>query len=365
MRLAWKTKYCPRGIQCEQRKEIDILKKLRHRHVIKLMGTYTQGPLLGLLLAPVAGSDLHTFMEDIDILHEGLSAGERCEIDDTQMMKRLDYLCPDTDGGSDLYNATVSRLSTCFGCLTGVIAYVHGQRIRHKDVKPSNILLSHKGLWLADFGISSDFSALSISQSEAVERGTPKYFAPEVALYDRSGRPADMFSLGCVFLELVALIRGIPLVELRKLRPEQNGSFQANLDHKASWFALLKSRNTRIQHVLCEVESMISTNPSSRPSASRLDRHLSIIAQFGGSRSVSLHGPCCDPQRFLDEIDHMSMEIEHLKLEILERDRYIDQLTCSDQPALPRPPLGENRPMMTQYNRLSESLEGNEVSYGR
>jgi serine/threonine protein kinase len=339
------------------------LKNLSNRRVIKLIGTYTQGSLLGLLLAPVAGSDLHTFMEDIDILRERLRAGKTCEIDDTQMMKRLDYFCPDTDDGSDLYNATVSRLSTCFGCLTGVIAYVHGQRIRHKDVKPSNILLSHNGLWLADFGISSDFSALSISQSESVERGTAKYFAPEVALYDRSGRPADIFSLGCVFIELVALIRGIPLIELRKLRPEQNNSLQANLDHKASWFALLKSRNTRTQHVLCEVESMISENPCLRPSASRLDKHLSIIVQFGGNRSVSLHSPCCDPQRFLDKVAHMYMEIEHLKLEILERDRYIDRLTCSDQPPLPRPPMGENRPTTNRENNLLYFLEEREISY--
>jgi serine/threonine protein kinase len=350
MRLAWKTKYCPRGIGFEQQKEIEILKKLRHRHIIELMGTYTHGPFLGLLLSPVAGCDLHIFMEDIDIIRERLRAGEACEIDDTPMMRRLDYICPDTDGGSDLYNAAVLRLSTCFGCLTGVMTYVHGQRIRHKDVKPSNILLSHDGLWLADFGISSDFSELSISQSEDIERGTPKYFAPEIALYDTSGRPADIFSLGCIFLELVALIRGIPRTELQKLRPEQNGSFQANLENRASWYELLKSRNVRIQHLLCEIDPMISTDPRARPSASRLDRHLSIIAQFGGSRSASLHGPCCDRERHLNELDKMSAEIEYLKLELQGRDDYIDQFRRLDQPAIPRPPFGENRSAATQVH---------------
>lgn len=110
---------------------------------------------------------------------------------------------------------------------------------------------------------------MSSSQSEGVERGTPKYFPPEIASFERSGRPADIFSLGCIFLEMVALTSGIPLRDFKDLRPEQNGSFQANLKHKDSWFALLKSpgRNVQIQHLLCEIESMIDIDPRWRPLA--------------------------------------------------------------------------------------------------
>jgi serine/threonine protein kinase len=357
MRLAWKTNYCSRGIRPEQRKEIDILKGLSHHHIVSLMGTYTQGLFFGLLLAPVAVCNLLTFMTDIDELQERLANGESCTIDDTQMMRRLDELCPDTGGGSNLHYTAVSRLSSCFGCLVGVINYVHAERIRHKDVKPSNILLSNRGMWLADFGISSDFSALSSSQSEAVDRGTLQYFAPEVASYEKSGRAADIFSLGCIFLEMVALLESVPLCEFKKLRPEQNGSFQANLKHKASWFVLLKSHNLQLQHLLCEIESMIDTEARSRPLAFQLDRHLSIIAQFGGNHSRPLHGPCCARERFIDQLETMTAEIQDLQLAVMQRDEYIDELIEARPPSkpqssfqVPRPPLGPNLSAMVRAN---------------
>ena len=306
------------------------------------MGTYTHGLFLGLLLWPVALCDLATFMGDVDILNQRRMAGETYRTEDARITGRLHELCPDIDEGLDLYFAALSRLSACFGCLASAIAFIHDERIRHKDIKPSNVLLSHNGLWLTDFGMSSDFSALSTSQSEAVERGTPKYFAPEVAMYERSGRAADIFSLGCVFLEIVALCRGIPLDELRRLRPEQNGSFQANLVHKHQWFALLKPRNIRMQHLLCEVDNMVNENPRSRPSATQLIRHLSMIDQFAPSRSSPLHGPCCIQYRVFDELKRMAEEIEDLRCSIKERDDYIRRIVRPEPYVIPPPPIGRN-----------------------
>jgi len=365
VRLAWKTTYCSRGVRPEQMREIDILRRLDHHHIVRLMGTYTQGPLLGLLLAPVAVCDLKTFMEDIDIVRERLIMGDQCMIDNSQMMRRLDELCPDTNGGSDLHHEALSRLSSCFGCLVDVIAYLHEQHIRHKDIKPSNILVSHRGVWLADFGISSDFSDRTSSQSEAVDRGTPKYFAPEVALFEKSGRPADIFSLGCIFLEMVALLTSVALCAFKELRPEQNGSYHANLQHKASWFALLKSNSIQLQHLMCEIDRMIDQDARSRPLAFQLCRHFAIIAQFGGSHSRPLHGPCCIQERLVDQIEHMMEDIEELKLEVTQRDDYIDDLLKTRSPSrtpssceVPRPPMGSNwtRAVRTDISSRSPKL---------
>ncbi|PSN63191.1 kinase-like protein, partial [Corynespora cassiicola Philippines] len=88
------------------------------------------------------------------------------------------------------------------GCLITAVEYLHEQKIRHKDLKPSNILLGPNDVWLTDFGSATDFSMLSQSATDGVERGTPKYFAPEVASFEPHGRAADMFSLGCVLLEI-------------------------------------------------------------------------------------------------------------------------------------------------------------------
>jgi hypothetical protein len=46
----------------------------------------------------------------------------------------------------------------------------------------------------------------------------------------------------------------------------------------------------------------------------------------------------------------MSAEIEYLKLELQGRDDYIDQFRRLDQPAIPRPPFGENRSAATQVH---------------
>lgn len=305
-------------------------------------------------------------MDDIDVLHGKVTGRMKYDVKDREMrliMGRLDYLCPDADGEMGAYMAAVSRLSACFGCLTGAINYVHDQRIRHKDVKPHNVLLSYDGLWLADFGISSDFSELSTSQSEAIERGTARYFAPEVAIYDRSGRAADIFSLGCIFLEMLALIQGVPLVELRSHRPEERGSFQGNLQHRQSWFKLLRTRNAQLQHLLCEIENMIEEEPRLRPSARMLDRHLSVISRLGKARSAPLHGPCCTPEQLEVKIAHMRAEIYDLKLGLRDRDHYIDNLLASNSSSeseprqgLPRPPMGPNLRTMFPTSEYFETL---------
>src|SRR5205823_2587772 len=81
-------------------------------------------------------------------------------------------------GISDISNLAVrARLLQTLGCLASAILYLHENQIRHKDLKLMNILLSHDGLWVTDFGTSTDFSELYQSATEGGERGTPKYFA--------------------------------------------------------------------------------------------------------------------------------------------------------------------------------------------
>jgi hypothetical protein len=70
VRLAFKRKYCRRKIGERERREIEIIKKLSHRHIIRLMRTYTHGPFLGLLLWPVATCDLASLLEDADWLQK-------------------------------------------------------------------------------------------------------------------------------------------------------------------------------------------------------------------------------------------------------------------------------------------------------
>lgn len=65
-KLAHKKIYFRRRIDDKDKREIEILKRLSHVHMVQLVGTYTQQRILSILLYPVAVCDLHTFFEDVE-----------------------------------------------------------------------------------------------------------------------------------------------------------------------------------------------------------------------------------------------------------------------------------------------------------
>jgi serine/threonine protein kinase len=167
-----------RKIGKKEMSEIEIMKKISHIHMLQVVGTYTQKNCFGLLLYPVAVCDLHTFFEDVEAWShlQDLSPAERDEAFEDSHKRRLDVLGYDYPTSSSLYKA--STVYSQIGCLMSAVAYLHSQNVRHKDLKPSNILLSPGRLWLSDFGSATDFTLLSQSATNN-ERGTPRYFAPE------------------------------------------------------------------------------------------------------------------------------------------------------------------------------------------
>jgi hypothetical protein len=81
------------------------------------------------------------------------------------------------------------------------LAYAHGLRVMHRDVKPENILIFEDGrAALADFGASRFASPVTRTYTEA---GTLGYMAPEQA-YGRVRLASDVFSLGLISYELLA-----------------------------------------------------------------------------------------------------------------------------------------------------------------
>jgi serine/threonine protein kinase/formylglycine-generating enzyme required for sulfatase activity len=83
--------------------------------------------------------------------------------------------------------------------------YAHKHNIIHRDVKPSNILLTEYGQpMLSDFGIAKilDIEAGQTLTGTGVGVGTPEYMAPEQWL-GKASACSDIYSLGIVFYEMV------------------------------------------------------------------------------------------------------------------------------------------------------------------
>lgn len=91
------------------------------------------------------------------------------------------------------------------GEVADALEYAHSLGFVHRDVKPSNILLSHGHALLADFGIARATNAPRAERlTEAgLAVGTVNYMSPEQALGGAIDGRSDLYSLGCVLYEML------------------------------------------------------------------------------------------------------------------------------------------------------------------
>ncbi|MEU9920933.1 serine/threonine-protein kinase [Streptomyces griseoluteus] len=82
--------------------------------------------------------------------------------------------------------------------LAEALAGVHALDLVHRDVKPSNVLLTLDGPLLIDFGIARATTGTASLTATGASVGSPGYMAPEQILGGRVTGAADVFSLGAV-----------------------------------------------------------------------------------------------------------------------------------------------------------------------
>lgn len=298
---------------------------LVHKHIVKLVGTYTlKRKHLYLLLYPAATCDLSIFIEDID----GIRSDTCADRDDA--MKRLHTLgLKDVGRIEDLpnirrapaqggHNSHVGRSTTALGflqqimgCITEALIFVHEKGIRHRDLKPKNILLSAGRVYLADFGIARDVKECEDSIT-CGRYGTASWIAPEV--YDRQDHhmsPADIFSLGCIFLNIATVLYGDSTAlakfdEVMKERewPKKYGMLSEHLKKLRTraieaQLANEEEPNFNAKNILGLVEKMLSIDAAERPTAEQVNARLQ---ELGGLDQI-YHLSCCHKNNgFLAEI---------------------------------------------------------------
>ncbi|ELU09047.1 hypothetical protein CAPTEDRAFT_176582 [Capitella teleta] len=97
----------------------------------------------------------------------------------------------------------IGEVKTLMVQLLSGVSHLHDNWIVHRDLKTSNLLLSHGGiLKIADFGLAREYGSPLKPYTPIVV--TLWYRAPELLLGSKSySTPIDVWSVGCIFAEIL------------------------------------------------------------------------------------------------------------------------------------------------------------------
>ncbi|MCK5222217.1 MAG: serine/threonine protein kinase [Candidatus Aminicenantes bacterium] len=108
----------------------------------------------------------------------------------------------------DSVKLSIKRAIAYFRQILSALGYAHENKILHRDIRPSNILISKKNeVKITDFGTST---FLEESQHATTKIGSPPYMAPE-QFEGKAVFASDIYSAGCLFYEMIT---GFPPIVL-------------------------------------------------------------------------------------------------------------------------------------------------------
>ncbi|HCJ54036.1 MULTISPECIES: Stk1 family PASTA domain-containing Ser/Thr kinase [Glutamicibacter] len=80
----------------------------------------------------------------------------------------------------------------------------HHKNVVHRDIKPANVMVTDAGhVKLMDFGIARAVDTSATMTQTAAVVGTAQYFSPEQARGEQVDFRSDIYSVGCLFYELM------------------------------------------------------------------------------------------------------------------------------------------------------------------
>ncbi|TFK39077.1 hypothetical protein BDQ12DRAFT_630265 [Crucibulum laeve] len=143
--------------------EIDLLKNLNHANIVKYKGFVKTREYLYIILEFCENGSLHNISKRFGKFPENLVA---------------------------VYISQV---------LEGLV-YLHDQGVIHRDIKGANILTNKDGtVKLADFGVAAKTGGVT----DGAVVGSPYWMAPEVIEQSGATTASDIWSVGCVVIELL------------------------------------------------------------------------------------------------------------------------------------------------------------------
>ncbi len=163
-----------------------------------------------------------------------------------------------------------------------VLVYAHAEGVIHRDIKPENILWVEKNhkVMVADFGLAAVYHT-EYEEEKAFILGSPLYVSPEQARGEAVDGRADLFSLGCVLLELT-----LGFLPVKVERPERVFQTRAKenlemftgmpIDHSPSvpraWNDFVaKALQTKRDNRYKDAKEMLATLRTIAPSLLKMD----------------------------------------------------------------------------------------------
>ena len=170
------------------RREASLMMELRHENVVGVFDHFREGSGHFLVMEYVDGHSL------------------------SELLAREGALTP-------------AEATWLVGQIAAALAHIHSHGVVHRDVKPSNILLSREGtVKLADFGIAFTPGGGEDITSEGTALGTPSFMAPEQLEDARTAdERSDIWSLGVCYFELITgrkFVSGPSPAAIREALPE-------------------------------------------------------------------------------------------------------------------------------------------------
>jgi len=162
------------------RQEADIVQTLEHEHIAQLFGRFSAYGTHFLVMEYCDGPGLDYFVEQSRPLDE-------------------------------------KHVRPIVGQLARALKYVHEHDLLHRDVKPSNVMLTRAGVVkLMDFGLAKPLLRLDdrTQTHELTLVGTPSYMAPEQLSGEELDSRVDIYGLACL---AYALLTGRRLFETNNL----------------------------------------------------------------------------------------------------------------------------------------------------
>lgn len=268
VRLVKKTIRCNRRTRIKREdalQEVQQLYRAQHSHIVRLVGTYVLEDELAILTYPCAEWSLEQFLLT-------------------------------TPTATDTTDRSLA-LSRFFTCLANVLDFMHSFPIKHMDIKPQNILvrdirhsqINHTDMfkiYVTDFGSSKFYPSVEDSETDNWTPFSRAYAAQEVVLQEKRGLSADVFSMGCVYVEMITTVLDVSATRKRcgsthrdallcsrsdsdgKVRP-----YHLKVSEVCTWLASLPVIPEGLPAVHSLLFQMLSKEPSQRPTARAIAKH--------------------------------------------------------------------------------------------